>query len=620
MSHEKKRISYDEEKKKNPELKDSDVQILKDWCAKQPHLPKISDSEYALFLHSNYYRIEPTKSTIEAYYTSRTHLVEFFSNRDPLGTKQLREAFKVTGQIVLSMPTKEGYIISYGKLIDYDPSHFVYNDIMKYFIMMMDAWQYTEGTTKGHIIVLDMEGVTFAHAARLSPMGIKKFLFYLQEAIPIRLMGLHFINTNAVMDIILAMMKPFMKKELMEVLHIHTSKDTFAKFVPLEAFPCDISLHGSSRPLKEQQEEQLKKLENHREWFLKDEATGRVNESLRVGENKTMDLFGVEGSFKKLDISNLPYRLPSSFAIMSGVISPPRYITIEEECKRNPELKMSDLQMLKDWMDKEPHLPNIEILYFVLFLHSNYYHLEATKKTIDTFFTVRTHVPEVFSNRDPIAWKELRKTFTVVAAIPLEQKTKEGYIVAFAKLLDSDLSKFDYLECMKYLFMTCEVQNLIRGTSEGLVVVIDASGATFGHLARMNLMNLKKILFYIQEAVPVRLKAIHILNTAPVVDMMLNMIKPFAKAELLKLIHCHSNLETVQKFLSIDILPNEYGGKAGSIEELIAKHIKLLEEFRAWFQYEEHIGRVNESLRVEKFQNADSLFGVDGSFKKLELD
>lgn len=91
----KERISYEEEKRKNPELKDSDVQLLKDWCAKQRHLPQISDSEYALFLHCNYYHVEPTKNTIEAYYTLRSHVPELFCNRDLLQTNQLRETFKI---------------------------------------------------------------------------------------------------------------------------------------------------------------------------------------------------------------------------------------------------------------------------------------------------------------------------------------------------------------------------------------------------------------------------------------------------------------------------------------------------------------------------------------------
>lgn len=76
----------------------------------------------------------------------------------------------------------------------------------------------------------------------------------------------------------------------------------------------------------------------------------------------------------------------------------------------------------------------------------------------------------------------------------------------------------------------------------------------------------------------------------------------------------------MREFVPIEALPNQYGGKAGPIEKLVAKNIKLLEEFREWFQYDELIGRVNESLRIEKFQDAESLFGVDGSFKKLDID
>lgn len=81
--------------KKNPQLKLSDIESLREWCEKQPHLPKIEDNFLAMFLHSNYYRIQATKNTIENYYTTRTHVPEFFSNRDPLGDKELRQAFKI---------------------------------------------------------------------------------------------------------------------------------------------------------------------------------------------------------------------------------------------------------------------------------------------------------------------------------------------------------------------------------------------------------------------------------------------------------------------------------------------------------------------------------------------
>ncbi|XP_011648346.1 alpha-tocopherol transfer protein-like [Pogonomyrmex barbatus] len=90
-----KRITLEEEMKKNPQLKLSDIQLLREWCEKQPHLPKIEDSFLALFLHSNYYQMEPTKNIIENYYTIRTHAPEFFSDRDPFGGKELRQAFQV---------------------------------------------------------------------------------------------------------------------------------------------------------------------------------------------------------------------------------------------------------------------------------------------------------------------------------------------------------------------------------------------------------------------------------------------------------------------------------------------------------------------------------------------
>lgn len=82
---------------------------------------------------------------------------------------------------------------------------------------------------------------------------------------------------------------------------MHTTLESVAKFIPLEALPTDVA--GKAGYTKDLHEQYIKKIENHRPWFLEDEKSGRVNEALRPGKSKNVtDLFGVEGSFKKLEI------------------------------------------------------------------------------------------------------------------------------------------------------------------------------------------------------------------------------------------------------------------------------------------------------------------------------
>lgn len=108
----------------------------------------------------------------------------------------------------------------YGAFLDTDPSRFVYNDNVKYFLMVCDVWLLTEGTNNGYIYFADASGLSFGHIARISPLGLKKYLYYIQEAAPIRLMGIHFINAPPAMELLMNMMKPFMKKEMIDMVNI----------------------------------------------------------------------------------------------------------------------------------------------------------------------------------------------------------------------------------------------------------------------------------------------------------------------------------------------------------------------------------------------------------------
>lgn len=89
-------------------------------------------------------------------------------------------------------------------------------------------------------------------------------------------------------------------------------------------------------------------------------------------------------------------------------------VSLEEEIKNNPELRIADIKTLSDWHGKQPHLPTISDKELALFVHSNYYLLEPTKVCIDTYFTIRTHVPEFFSSRDPLEEKNIRQTMSIM--------------------------------------------------------------------------------------------------------------------------------------------------------------------------------------------------------------
>lgn len=101
------------------------------------------------------------------------------------------------------------------------------------------------------------------------------------------------------MDKLLAMMRPFMKKELMDMLHVHSTMDTFMdKFIPKAIMPNEYG--GSAGPVKDVVEKCYAEVRNNQAFYTEEE-TRRVNEKLRPGKPKTeSDIFGTEGNFKQL--------------------------------------------------------------------------------------------------------------------------------------------------------------------------------------------------------------------------------------------------------------------------------------------------------------------------------
>ncbi|XP_026326024.1 alpha-tocopherol transfer protein-like isoform X2 [Hyposmocoma kahamanoa] len=283
-----------------------------------------------------------------------------------------------------------------------------------------------------------------------------------------------------------------------------------------------------------------------------------------------------------------------------------------------------DLVAIKDWLSKQPHLPHdVEDILLRRFLSSCKYSLERTKRTIDFFFTIRSTAPELFCNRDPWA-PEVRRVFEITDMIPLPNKTKENYKCFIYRLNTPDLDLFHFIDAVKTFFMLADT----RLTEDddipaGEIPIFDSANVSLKFIGKINLSVLRKYMLYTQEAIPIRLKQVHIINAPAYIGKIHAILKPFIKTEVAKLIKFHEpNSTTLYKDIPQELLPNEYGGQAGSIEQIKRLWIKRIESKRDWFIKNDKRWEVDEGLRPSncRDERTDKVKDLPGSFRSLALD
>ncbi|CAH1118414.1 unnamed protein product [Phaedon cochleariae] len=284
---------------KDIDLKKEDVCNLLKWKEKQLHLPVVTELQLALFLHSCHYSTEKAKRTIDMYFTIKTMSPQIFGNRLP-SNPMVQAAINCVLFIPLPDLTPEGDLILFVKMMDTDPENYHYGTQINCFDMITLLHLHQHGPAKGVIIVFDMKGFAFGHFLKVNVAYMKTFLYYLQEGMPIRFKSIQFFNIVPFMDKVLALMKPFMEREVAESLVMHTKIESLYKYVPQKILPEE---YGGSSDTLEILHEKYRAQMNENEDFFKFQESQIVDESKRLDkENYVGDIFGVNGTFKKLQV------------------------------------------------------------------------------------------------------------------------------------------------------------------------------------------------------------------------------------------------------------------------------------------------------------------------------
>ncbi|KDR19513.1 retinol-binding protein pinta-like [Zootermopsis nevadensis] len=274
---------------------------------------------------------------------------------------------------------------------------------------------------------------------------------------------------------------------------------------------------------------------------------------------------------------------------------------------------------IKDWLLQQPHLPHQydEGQLERLFLRCKK-SVERAKNVLDMYYTLRTALPEIFSNRDP-AQEWFKKITSVRIFLPLPQLTEEFERVTISAITDRDPDKYSVYDAVKLLFMTLDVR-MREDYYTSDVIIMDVNNFTIAHAVKYTIPIWKKIEVCGLRGFNSRLKAIHVINAGTYLDTTINMVKSLLKPKIAARIYAHrKGSESLKQHVPLKILPLEYGGEAGRMSDLWATWVKKLESNREWFLEQENL-KSDESKRPGENIDTGELFGFQGSFRRLSLD
>ncbi|VVC91866.1 unnamed protein product [Leptidea sinapis] len=479
----------------------------------------VADQKIASFLRGCKHSLERTKEKLDMSYTLRTLAPEIFQKRDPLDPKIQKI---LTKGIILPLKRCENdgcrpILTRFDCELAPECS---IEDMVKVCFMVIEVLIEEDDNIIicGEELVSDLKKTGFALVTQFTAPFAKKLVTSFEKGLPVRMKAFYFLNPPTGIETAFFILKFFISEKLKKRVHNQNSKGAYDQ-IPQELLPQEYG--GNNGSIEELIEYWKTKLESYRDWFLAEEES-RSNESLRPNEPKTTSsLFGVEGSFRKLDLKYYTIKIVFKTVDLKMTIRPlsgPLQEKAIKELFEDPERVESDIAAIRTWLQKQPHLEsaNPSDQRIVSFLRGNKYSLERTKEKLDMSYTLRSLVPEIFQNRDPLDPK-IRRILAKGTFLPLSKCAKED-------------------------------------------------------------------------------------GPRPV------------------LFHVHNkNFAALYEKFPQEMLPEEYGGRNGSIQELTDYWKGKVESRRDWF-LEEDKARSNEYLRPGKPKTTSSLFGVEGSFRKLDVD
>ncbi|XP_039955235.1 alpha-tocopherol transfer protein-like [Bactrocera tryoni] len=293
-----------------------------------------------------------------------------------------------------------------------------------------------------------------------------------------------------------------------------------------------------------------------------------------------------------------------------------------EELNEVPERVPQDIAALREWIEKQSHLrARTDDQFLVSFLRGCKYSLEKAKSKIDYFYTIRTMLPHIFVNNTLADPKNLLIARSGgIVALP-KTLGVGGPVIGFSRYKIIDDLPITVKDYCRYIAMVTD--KTIVGADAyvigGYMEIVDVDKVGMSAMSKFDPVTGKQFSTYCMKGSAIRIKGIHIINAPKEAYTALNIIRNLFPANIKERYFIHRNMAELYKYVPKQYLPIEYGGSNGSLTDLTNKLVGDLQDFNYYFKENDKYG-VDEKLRQGQSKDMNSIFGLEGTFRKLDID
>ncbi|XP_058816089.1 retinaldehyde-binding protein 1-like [Topomyia yanbarensis] len=246
-------------------------------------------------------------------------------------------------------------------------------------------------------------------------------------------------------------------------------------------------------------------------------------------------------------------------------LSPPSAELLEvarQELRETPEVRAAAIVELRKLLEAATDLyfPDDDE-FLIIFLRPCHFYPESALKLMRNVAEFKKTHSDLLKDLLPVDLKnEIMNTDVVSVLKNRDQHGRRMMIVRMGSAWDPKAISEDKMFAILYTVHKLAVLEPVTQI-KGVVVIYDFEGLGMKQIKGMAPSAAKRLLSFIQEAAPLRMKAVHFVKEPMLFSMVWTLMKPFVKEKLKSRMYFHGDdMKKLHKHIDADCLPANYGG------------------------------------------------------------